>query len=449
MRSSGCRSSTIRNIKRGLNQKRKIFNDEPQGIQGIAINTRREPYNDVRVRKALRHLFNRELMIQKLAFNEYVPLDSMFPFSVYENPNNEKIKYDPQLALQLLAEAGWKDRDAARTPDAATAQALTLELVYGNSGLRTVTSRSTRKTCARSASLSTSGTSRGKRLSSCSTTKRSRWRISATPASRSPVPDAASHSVMADQKNTNNITGFKNKRADEIMEVYEKEFDLENRVQAASRVRRHLHNTSITIFSEWSAPYQRLLFWNKFGYPQGSSPGRATTGMCQPSGGSIRTKSQQARRGYAVIRRSISARDPATTTTGLSSASADVASGAAVTSYFLRRLLLIIPTFIGITLVVFVIMHFVPGGPVERQIMRYKMATMEGGGGGRQLSVQLPESAIEEIRRYYGFDKPVHVRYIEWLRQRRRGWISATRTSTRSRSGTSSSPGFRFRSSWA
>ena len=43
-----------------------------------------------------------------------------------------------------------------------------------------------------------------------------------------------------------------------------------------------------------------------------------------------------------------------------------------MTSYFLRRLLLIIPTFLGITMAVFVIMHFVPGGPVERQIMRYK-----------------------------------------------------------------------------
>jgi microcin C transport system permease protein len=88
-----------------------------------------------------------------------------------------------------------------------------------------------------------------------------------------------------------------------------------------------------------------------------------------------------------------------------------------VTSYFLRRLLLIVPTFIGITLAVFVIMHFVPGGPVERQIMRYRMSAMtEGGaGGGTRTAMSLPEDAIEEIRRYYGFDKPVHVRYIEWL----------------------------------
>jgi microcin C transport system permease protein len=62
-------------------------------------------------------------------------------------------------------------------------------------------------------------------------------------------------------------------------------------------------------------------------------------------------------------------------------------------------------------------MHFVPGGPVERQIMRYKMAlAMEGGaGGGREMNVDLPQEAIEEMKRYYGFDKPVHIRYAQWL----------------------------------
>ena len=64
-------------------------------------------------------------------------------------------------------------------------------------------------------------------------------------------------------------------------------------------------------------------------------------------------------------------------------------------------------------------MHFVPGGPVERQIMRYQMAAMTEGGAGAAASGRgsdaLPEEAIEEIRRYYGFDKPVHVRYAQWL----------------------------------
>jgi microcin C transport system permease protein len=87
-----------------------------------------------------------------------------------------------------------------------------------------------------------------------------------------------------------------------------------------------------------------------------------------------------------------------------------------VTSYFIRRFFLIIPTLLGITLVVFVITHFVPGGPVERQIMRMRMAaTGEAGGSGGRAQVELPEDAIEQIRQYYGFDKPVHIRYGLWL----------------------------------
>lgn len=87
-----------------------------------------------------------------------------------------------------------------------------------------------------------------------------------------------------------------------------------------------------------------------------------------------------------------------------------------MTTYFIRRLLLVIPTFLGITLAVFVITHFVPGGPVERRIMQYQMAVaQEGGVGGGRAGLALPEDAVEEIRRYYGFDKPVHIRYRDWL----------------------------------
>jgi microcin C transport system permease protein len=87
-----------------------------------------------------------------------------------------------------------------------------------------------------------------------------------------------------------------------------------------------------------------------------------------------------------------------------------------MTGYFVRRFLLIIPTFIGITLAVFAVMHFVPGGPVERQIMRYKMAVAtEGGAGAAGATLDIPEEALEEMRRYYGFDKPVHIRYVQWF----------------------------------
>lgn len=87
-------------------------------------------------------------------------------------------------------------------------------------------------------------------------------------------------------------------------------------------------------------------------------------------------------------------------------------------AYFLRRVLLIIPTFLGITLAVFVIMHFVPGGPVEREIMRLRMAATTEGGTSAPIGRAdegLPAEAIAQIKAYYGFDKPVHIRYVQWL----------------------------------
>jgi microcin C transport system permease protein len=87
-----------------------------------------------------------------------------------------------------------------------------------------------------------------------------------------------------------------------------------------------------------------------------------------------------------------------------------------VVAYFLRRFLLIIPTFLGITVAVFLITNFVPGGPVERQIMRMRASSRgETVVSGGRAEVALPQDAIEEIRKYYGFDKPVHVRYVQWL----------------------------------
>ncbi len=88
-----------------------------------------------------------------------------------------------------------------------------------------------------------------------------------------------------------------------------------------------------------------------------------------------------------------------------------------MTGYFIRRILLIIPTFIGITMVAFLVMHFVPGGPIERQIMAYRMAmAQEGGGGGLgTFGTEIPPEALEEMKKFYGFDKPVHIRYLNWL----------------------------------
>jgi len=96
---------------------------------------------------------------------------------------------------------------------------------------------------------------------------------------------------------------------------------------------------------------------------------------------------------------------------------------ALVLRYFLNRLLLIIPTFIGITIMIFLVTRLVPGGPVEEAILAMQMGNA---GEGRARSSQamvgrgqsgsmLSPSDVEKLKKFYGLDKPIVPAYLEWL----------------------------------
>jgi microcin C transport system permease protein len=82
--------------------------------------------------------------------------------------------------------------------------------------------------------------------------------------------------------------------------------------------------------------------------------------------------------------------------------------------YIVKRILLMIPTLLGALTITFVVMQFVPGGPVE-QILAEARATQKGGEGGYKASRDIDKQQIEELKKLYGFDKPAHVRYVEML----------------------------------
>jgi microcin C transport system permease protein len=90
-----------------------------------------------------------------------------------------------------------------------------------------------------------------------------------------------------------------------------------------------------------------------------------------------------------------------------------------MTTYFLRRLLLIPVTFIAITFLVYAVLRVVPGGPIEQAQLQIKMAMMgEGGGSGMasaQAELQIPASAMEELKKYYHLDRSIPEGYARWL----------------------------------
>lgn len=107
-------------------------------------------------------------------------------------------------------------------------------------------------------------------------------------------------------------------------------------------------------------------------------------------------------------------------------------------SYILKRLLLMIPTLLGILLVSFIIIQFVPGGPVEKMIAELQghgtSATSNFTGGGSDMTASsstsqasvgnnstykgaqgLDPEFIKELEALYGFDKPAHERFMIML----------------------------------
>lgn len=87
--------------------------------------------------------------------------------------------------------------------------------------------------------------------------------------------------------------------------------------------------------------------------------------------------------------------------------------------YFLRRLAIIIPTLLGVTIVVFVIINMAPGGPIEQKLQQMRFGSGDGSEGGtksRGATQGVSDEVLEALKKQYGFDKPMHMRYLLWLK---------------------------------
>ncbi len=93
-----------------------------------------------------------------------------------------------------------------------------------------------------------------------------------------------------------------------------------------------------------------------------------------------------------------------------------------MTSYILKRVLLMIPTLLGVLLLTFVMVQFVPGGPVEQMVAQLQGRDSGGeraaaSGAGYRGRQGVDAERIKEIKALYGFDKPVHERFFQMMGQ--------------------------------
>ncbi|QXL83236.1 microcin C ABC transporter permease YejB [Comamonas sp. NLF-1-9] len=94
-----------------------------------------------------------------------------------------------------------------------------------------------------------------------------------------------------------------------------------------------------------------------------------------------------------------------------------------MTAYVLKRILLMLPTLLGVLLLTFVVIQFVPGGPVEQYLAEAKagMAGHGGAGEGAGMAYRgaqgVDAQRLAQIKKLYGFDEPAHVRFFKMLGQ--------------------------------
>src|SRR4051812_34817402 len=84
-------------------------------------------------------------------------------------------------------------------------------------------------------------------------------------------------------------------------------------------------------------------------------------------------------------------------------------------SYVARRLVMMIPTLFGITILSFLIINLAPGSPVEQKLQQIRMGGAMGSGGGRGES-GVSQDVVDALNKQYGFDKPLLTRYGIWIK---------------------------------
>ena len=254
-------------INKGWIQKRRVHSSAPAGTWGYAFNMRKWPFNDKKVRYAFSYLYDREKLNSEILYNEYTIINSLYSGSVYENPNNEKFKFNPEKAMRLLKEAGYEKRNSEGI------------LIHNDSGRPLSFNIDIRKPSEYRVTpmqqiLKQYGIDMQIKFIDATT----RWKnlmdrnftidFQAWGGLVFPNPETSIKSTLADKKNNNNITGFKNDRVDELLDLYDVEFDQQKRIDLIREIDGIYSDVHPAAWGMSRLVPERLLFWNKFGFPE-------------------------------------------------------------------------------------------------------------------------------------------------------------------------------------
>ncbi len=252
-------------VKNNWLKKKRIYNYEPRGFQGICINLRREKFKDLRVRKAIAHLINQKELIEKMMYNLYSMQKSYWPHITGNNKNNPYYYYEPKKARKLLKEAGWDkvDSEGYLVKDN---KRLEVTILYASKYLEkyfTIFMEDFKKV----------GIKGNLELVSFSTfTKRmDEYKFDLVwlnwSASLFPNPEAAWSSKEIDKKAGNNVPGLSNMKVDRLLKKYALTYDINQRNNIIKQMDTIIY-AEMPYIIIWNADCTKIVYWDKFGHPE-------------------------------------------------------------------------------------------------------------------------------------------------------------------------------------
>ncbi|MBR2468916.1 MAG: ABC transporter substrate-binding protein [Fibrobacter sp.] len=252
-------------LQKGWAVKQRIFNKEPIGFQGMAINLRKPQFQDVRVRRALNMLLNREAMNEKYMYNQYFLLNSYYPdlWEGNQNPTAPLYKFNPDSARALFAEAGYKvNAQGVLEKDG---KPFAINFITSQEDLRHLTlfQEDLKKVGVVATIEQMSQSTLRKRLDDADFDLYwVNWG-----AGRLRDPEASWYSTTALQKGTNNLAGVQDKVVDSLINLQKTEFDLAKRNEILKALDNRLAEI-VPYVLMWQCDHHRILYWNRYGTPE-------------------------------------------------------------------------------------------------------------------------------------------------------------------------------------
>ena len=245
--------------------KRRVKNHNPVGFQGFAMNMRKPPFDDLRVRKAMAMLVDRETMNRTMMFGEYFLLKSYYT-DLYDDEHpcaNPEFAYDVEGAKALLAEAGWsKNEKGVLEKDGREFRFTFLSRASSEDKFLSLFNHALQQ-CGIKMDIARKDFAGWMRDMDDFNFEMT-WASWGGSIFRS--PEITWLSAEADRKGSNNVTGFKSAEVDEIIRAEKLMMKMSDRADAYRRIDR-LVSEQVPYVLLWNIAETRLLYWNKFGTP--------------------------------------------------------------------------------------------------------------------------------------------------------------------------------------